>query len=133
VLIAGDALATADYDSYIGAITAKKKLWRAGTPFTCDWGAAERSARMLAELEPRVLACGHGAPMSGADLPGKLRRFAGAFPRPRHGRYVPEPAISDPERGVVSLPPAPADPMPMLAAGLAAGALLGHFVSGRKR
>jgi glyoxylase-like metal-dependent hydrolase (beta-lactamase superfamily II) len=133
VLIAGDALATADYDSYIGAITATQQLWRAGTPFTCDWSAAETSARMLADLEPQVLACGHGAPMTGTDLPAKLRQFTSSFPRPRHGRYVAEPAITDQEFGVVSLPPAPADPMPMLAAGIAAGALLGHFVSGRKR
>jgi glyoxylase-like metal-dependent hydrolase (beta-lactamase superfamily II) len=109
VLIGGDALATVDQDSYTGAITGKQQLWRAGTPFTCNWAATEASVKMLAELEPRVLACGHGTPMSAQDLPQQLRRFANTFPR------------------------APADPLPMLAAGIAAGAVLGHIVRSGKR
>src|SRR5262249_32779304 len=37
VLLAGDALATMDMDSWSGLISGKKQLSRGGTPFNCDW------------------------------------------------------------------------------------------------
>jgi hypothetical protein len=37
---------------------------------------------------------------------------------PKKGRYVPEPAVTD-QNGVVTVPPAPFDPVPVLAAGAA--------------
>jgi hypothetical protein len=33
----------------------------------------------ISELEPRVLACGHGVPMTGEQVAGQLRRFAERF------------------------------------------------------
>jgi len=131
VLLGGDALATADMDSYLGALTNSPKLWRAGTPFTCDWQAARKSAQHVAALQPEVVACGHGLPMRGPDLPAQLRHFAAGFPMPAHGRYASEPAITD-EDGIVRLPPKPSDPVPLIAAGLCVGTVLGCW-AGRRR
>jgi glyoxylase-like metal-dependent hydrolase (beta-lactamase superfamily II) len=41
-----------------------------------DWQRVKRSVCVLASLEPRVLAAGHGIPMSGALVAGNLREFA---------------------------------------------------------
>ncbi|MDP9291237.1 MAG: MBL fold metallo-hydrolase, partial [Verrucomicrobiota bacterium] len=131
VLLAGDAMATANMDSYIGAITNAQTLWRAGTPLTCDWRKARESVSKLAGLDPEVIACGHGVPMRDRDLPARFRHFAENFKPPARGRYVGEPAITD-ENGVVWLPPAPFDPVPLVAAGLIAGGALGYFASRRR-
>lgn len=126
VLLAGDALATMDMDSWSGLIGGKKQICRAGAPFNMDWEATRRSVQKLADLRPNVLACGHGIPMSDSSLAGRLENFARDFRAPRHGRYVVRPAEVD-EAGVVSLPPAPFDPVPLATAGalLLAGIALG--------
>ena len=116
VLLAGDALATMNMDSWTGLITAKKVLSRAGAPFNYDWEATRKSVLNLAELRPNIVGCGHGVPMSGGDLPDRLDRFAKRFRAPRHGRYVASSAEVD-ENGVVSLPRAPFDPVPLATAG----------------
>jgi glyoxylase-like metal-dependent hydrolase (beta-lactamase superfamily II) len=125
-LVAGDAFATMDMDSWSGLVTGRKVLARAGAPFNCDWGATQSSVQKLADLRPSVVGCGHGIPMSGEDLPERLQRFAEGFRAPRHGRYVHEPARTD-ERGVLTVPPAPFDPVPFATAGalLVAGVALG--------
>ncbi|HEY1582304.1 MAG TPA: MBL fold metallo-hydrolase [Chthoniobacterales bacterium] len=126
VLLAGDAFATMDMDSWSGLMTGKKKLARAGAPFNMDWGATQESVRRLAELRPEVVGCGHGMPMTNAELPDRLERFARRFQHPRRGRYAIRPALVD-ESGVVRLPPAPFDPVPLATAGaiLAVGIALG--------
>ena len=116
VLLAGDALATMDMDSWTGLIGGKQELSRAGAPFNMDWDATRRSVQKLAELRPNVIACGHGMPMSEEGLPDMLQRFANRLRPPRHGRYVTRPAEVD-ETGVVSLPSAPFDPVPLATAG----------------
>lgn len=113
-LIGGDALATVNYDSFIGTLTKRKEIWRAGTYATINWDQTEQSVKEIAALLPRVLACGHGIPMKGHAATRKMEAFAGNYPRPGHGRYVREPARVN-ERGVVALPPAPADPLPKIA------------------
>lgn len=127
VLLAGDAFATMDMDSWIGLISAKQVLAPGGAPFNTDWAATRASVQQLADLRPEVAACGHGIPIRGDELPSRLARFAARFKAPRHGRYVREPAITDRD-GIVSLPPAPLDPVPiatavgMFTVGLALGA-----------
>ena len=125
-LLAGDALATMNMDSWPGLVTARKVLSRAGAPFNYDWEATRRSVQKLAKLRPNVLGCGHGVPMSDGELPTRLSRFAESFVPPRRGRYVNAPATVDAE-GVVALPPAPFDPVPLATAGalLLAGVALG--------
>lgn len=127
VLLAGDAFATMNMDSWPGLITGQRRLARAGAPFNTDWDATRLSVRELAKLRPNVAGCGHGIPRCDADLPARLERFAERFRAPSRGRYVRRPARTD-ERGVVSLPPAPFDPVPfataatLIIAGIALGA-----------
>jgi len=127
VLLAGDAFATMNTDSWSGLITGKRTLARAGTPFNTDWEATRLSVKELAKLRPNVVGCGHGIPRCDADLPARLQNFSEKFRAPRSGRYVRRPARTD-EDGVVSLPPAPFDPVPfataaaLILAGVALGA-----------
>jgi len=126
VLLAGDAFATMNMDSWIGLTSARKKLSRGGAPFNLDWDATRESVQTLAALRPNVVGCGHGIPMVGETTPDRLQRFAQRFRRPRHGRYARAAAKVD-EKGVVRLPPAPFDPVPLVTAGalLLAGIALG--------
>jgi glyoxylase-like metal-dependent hydrolase (beta-lactamase superfamily II) len=118
VLLAGDALATVDADSFSGMLSRRQKISRPATPVTPDWEAAEHSVREMASLRPRLLAPGHGEPMEGHTVANDLGTFAAKFSAPVRGRYVGDPARFD-ERGVAWLPPAPPDPLPRAALGLA--------------
>jgi len=115
VILAGDALATMNMDSWSGLFTGRQRLARAGAPFTMDWEATRSSLHELANLRPNVIGCGHGIPMYDVELPERLEAFAQRFRAPRHGRYVQRPARTD-ENGVVDLPPAPFDPVPLATA-----------------
>lgn len=136
VLLAGDAFATMNMDSWSGLVTGKQALSRAGAPFNTDWEATRLSVKELANLHPNVAGCGHGIPRRDAALPARLQRFAERFRAPRHGRYVRRPARTD-ESGIVSLPPAPFDPVPfataaaLIVAGVALGA--GYLDEQRRR
>ena len=123
-LIAGDAIATMNLDSFFAIATKAQRVSRPPTPITCDWKMARESVRMLASLKPFTIACGHGVPMTGAEATRQLAALAREFPTPRHGRYVLEPARTN-ENGIVYLPPKPADPLPKIAAGVGAAALTG--------
>ncbi len=115
VLLAGDAVATMNMDSWPGLVFGKQVLARAGAPFNTDWDATRASVKAMAELRPNVIGCGHGIPISDPDLPARMARFATRFRAPRHGRYVRQAARAD-ETGVVALPPAPFDPVPFATA-----------------
>jgi glyoxylase-like metal-dependent hydrolase (beta-lactamase superfamily II) len=136
VLLAGDAFATMNMDSWSGLVTGRKTLARAGAPFNTDWEATRLSVKELAKLRPNVVGCGHGIPRCDAELAARLERFADNFRRPRHGRYVRRAARTD-EHGIVSLPAAPFDPVPfatagaLILAGMALGA--GYFGDRRRR
>lgn len=123
VLLAGDAFATMNMDSWKGLITGRQVLARAGAPFNCDWQATRESVEKLARLQPNIIGSGHGVPISSPDLPVRMARFAESFRPPRRGRYVRQPAEVD-EHGIVALPRAPFDPIPFAtAAGLIAGGI----------
>jgi glyoxylase-like metal-dependent hydrolase (beta-lactamase superfamily II) len=126
VLLAGDAFATMDMDSWPGLVTGRQRLARAGAPFNCDWQATRSSVERLAQLRPNVVGCGHGIPISEDDIANRLARFAERFRSPRHGRYVRRPAQTDHE-GVVALPRPPFDPVPFATAAalLVTGIVLG--------
>ncbi|RYX81963.1 MBL fold metallo-hydrolase [bacterium] len=131
VLLAGDALCTADMDSVVGMTTLKPTQFaRGGTPFVPDWKEMKHSVGKLADLEPATVGAGHGHPMTGGDVPQQLRDFFHNFKAPEHGRYVGEPAKTD-ETGVTFLPSAPPDSLPRnmaigALAGAAAFAILGR-------
>jgi len=134
VLLAGDAFATMDMDSWSGLISGQQVLARAGAPFNADWEATRLSVKKLAELRPNVVGCGHGIPMSDSDLSARVERYAERFRAPRCGRYARRAAQTD-ENGVVSVPPAPFDPVPFATAGalMLAGLALGAGYFDRER
>ena len=85
VLIAGDAVATFDLDSWVAQVTRERVLARPPAPFNIDWSAAGRSVRRLAELEPVVIAAGHGRAIGGHQLAAALAELAEHFPSPPPG------------------------------------------------
>jgi glyoxylase-like metal-dependent hydrolase (beta-lactamase superfamily II) len=124
-LLAGDAFATEDMDSWTGMLTMQQKVSRAGAPFNCDWNATRDSVKKLAALRPKAVGCGHGAPISEQDnslLADDLEIFAEEFPLPEHGRYANQPAQTD-ERGVLFVPPPAPDPFLPIAAGASLAAM----------
>ncbi len=80
VLITGDALVTVDLNSFWGFL-----LWAlqqnrqrvSGPPWYSTWNrrATKESVAALARLEPRVLAPGHGVPMTGKGIARELHAF----------------------------------------------------------
>jgi glyoxylase-like metal-dependent hydrolase (beta-lactamase superfamily II) len=80
VLIAGDAALTVDLNSVGGVLLGRRRI--AGPPryTTWDWQMARRSLWVLADLEPQVLAPGHGRPLT-AGTAAALHALA--QPRPR--------------------------------------------------
>lgn len=120
-LVAGDAVVTTNQASVYAVLTQHEELHGPPAYFTIDWGAAHRSVEAIASLEPTLLATGHGVPMRGDHVAAALAELARDFDhraRPRRGRYVEHPAVTD-EHGVVALPP------PVHPAGVRWGVLTG--------
>jgi glyoxylase-like metal-dependent hydrolase (beta-lactamase superfamily II) len=76
VLMTGDALVTVNISSIRGLLVKKPGL--SGPPWYVTWDRplAKKAISTLAELEPLVVASGHGEPLSGPDLPEKVRALA---------------------------------------------------------
>jgi glyoxylase-like metal-dependent hydrolase (beta-lactamase superfamily II) len=109
VLLAADAFATMNLDSWSAYLTREREFSRPSPPFTFDWGTAHRSIEKLADLEPRVVAAGHGLAMTGDHVAYQLRDFTASFTPPRRGRYVASLPVAD-EDSVEKLPPPLPDP-----------------------
>ena len=108
-LLAGDAVATMNMDSYVEMVTKQQDFAPAGRRSSATGTNTARSVEALAALEPgRWLRARH--PMGGRRGGGRAGSvLRGIFPRrPRALRA--EPAHTD-ERGVDSLPPRPSDPV----------------------
>jgi glyoxylase-like metal-dependent hydrolase (beta-lactamase superfamily II) len=136
-LIAGDAFCTVDQNSMTDTLSQRQKVSIPPPYYTCDWKAAERSVKKLAELRPKLLAAGHGIPMRGAQATTELRALANNFAdaAPQDGRYVRESARTD-ETGIVYLPPPVADPVKigaLIAAGFAGAVGAGMLIRNRRR
>lgn len=109
VLIAGDAFVTTKAESAYSVLRQTKKISGPPKYFTYDWAAAQISLNKLAELEPEIVATGHGQPMRGTEMRNSLNKLSWKFEEkavPKHGRYVGEPAIVD-EEGVKFIPDRP--------------------------
>ena len=136
-LLAGDALATMDLDSWTQQAIRERKACRPATPFTPDWPSAHDSVRRLADLEPNVAAAGHGLPMTGRHVAADVAELAASLRPPEHGRYVPAPAAYGPDGAVVAVPPPEPDPLPRnlaLAAVATVGlGVLGYVLASRDR
>ena len=89
VLICGDALATVELNGPLSLLAPKPGL--SGPPWcsTWDWGKAQAALLQLAELEPFVLACGHGPPMIGAGTASALRNFVAELVPPTAAPVIP--------------------------------------------
>jgi hypothetical protein len=118
VLLAADAIATMNLDSWSSYFTRRRELSRPSPPFTFDWETARESIEKLADLEPKVVAAGHGLPIAGDRVASELRSFIECFTPPRRGRYVGSPPVAD-EEGVEELPPSVPDPYARRFAGAA--------------
>jgi len=98
VLIAGDAFVTTMQESLLSVATQKKYVCGPPKYFTPDWGAAARSVKELAALEPNVIATGHGQAMYGDLARKELHKLSREFWKwgiPATGRYVKEAAVFD--------------------------------------
>jgi glyoxylase-like metal-dependent hydrolase (beta-lactamase superfamily II) len=79
-LLAADAFCTTKPESFFQASIAQKpELHGPPSYFTSDWASARESVRLLAELQPLVVAPGHGQPIAGADVPSLLQQLAQRF------------------------------------------------------
>jgi len=79
-LIAGDAFCTTKPESFFdAALTQPAELHGPPAYFTSDWGAARMSVARLAELNPLIVAPGHGQPLRGLNLPQELQDLARRF------------------------------------------------------
>ncbi|MGY1735757.1 MBL fold metallo-hydrolase [Geodermatophilus sp. SYSU D00684] len=81
VLVTGDAVVTVDLGSPAGLLLGRRRP--AGPPWYTTWDrpAARRSIAALAALGPRVVAPGHGEPLTG-DAAGVLAALAGEDAEP---------------------------------------------------
>jgi glyoxylase-like metal-dependent hydrolase (beta-lactamase superfamily II) len=131
VVIAGDAITTTRQDHAFAVAVQREELNGPPSYFTIDWTKARRSVQTLASLQPTLLAAGHGTPLHGpvtSDLHALAREFDQRA-RPRRGRYVGTPAVTD-EQGVVSLPPPPRSAVVRwgMLSGVAAAAFAGTWM-----
>ncbi|RYF85622.1 MAG: MBL fold metallo-hydrolase, partial [Chitinophagaceae bacterium] len=106
-LLSGDAFVSTNQASVFSVATQREEIMGPPTYFTTDWGAAQKSVQLLANLEPEHAGTGHGKPLHGAYLKKGLKLMAEHFnyiSKPDDGRYVRQAVVSD-EQGIVKLPP----------------------------
>lgn len=115
-LIAGDAIVTTKQESVQAVMSQRRELHGPPMYFTPDWKAASKSVAALADLEPEIVATGHGEPLQGASMRADLHALSRDFDlraKPRHGRYVTRPAEAN-QTGIVSAPPEMSELVPEL-------------------
>jgi glyoxylase-like metal-dependent hydrolase (beta-lactamase superfamily II) len=80
VLLAGDAFCTTKPESFFESTVAQNPEMH-GPPayFTSDWTRAGQSVSRLAQLDPLVVAPGHGKPIAGSQVAEELKRLARDF------------------------------------------------------
>jgi glyoxylase-like metal-dependent hydrolase (beta-lactamase superfamily II) len=131
VLIAGDAFVTTKQESALSVMLQTKELSGPPRYFTCNWTQASASVQKLAELDPEVVATGHGPAMRGSEMRRSLHNLADHFKElamPSHGRYVHEPALVN-EQGVQYVPPNNSYGLILKFAGLTAAAIVAFLVT----
>jgi glyoxylase-like metal-dependent hydrolase (beta-lactamase superfamily II) len=79
VLIAGDAILTVNLNSLWDLLMNRHRVSGPAYILTWNWQIAKESVVVLATLEPRVLACGHGIVMMGSGTANELRAFSDRF------------------------------------------------------
>ena len=135
LLLAGDAFVTTNQESAFSVMMQNTVMHGPPKYFTYNWGSAERSVKMLADLEPEIAATGHGKPMAGEELRQALHHLADNFRElaiPHSGRYVEEPALVNYD-GVQYTPPAHNRKLLLTIAGITTAAVVGFFVAKNRR
>lgn len=133
VLLAGDAVGTANFERWRSVLSPRTEIWRGESPYICNWKQAESSVRLLARLQPEVLLCSHGPPVAGRAVAQQLGAFAERYPVPADGRYVRTGCRFD-EGGKLVIPPPPVDSLLVFGAGLVSGILIDRSLqAGRRR
>jgi glyoxylase-like metal-dependent hydrolase (beta-lactamase superfamily II) len=130
-LIAGDAFSTTRPESAISALNFIKKLSGPPKYFTTDWAMAAQSVRKLYDLEPRVVATGHGYSMRGQEFTKQFKNLVDNFETlaiPESGRYVQLPAVAD-GNGTEYVPPMPASLKVSIAVVALASITAGFFIA----
>ncbi|ACB74057.1 MBL fold metallo-hydrolase [Opitutus terrae] len=92
LLISGDAVISTRQESALAVWRQTREVRPPPAYFTHDWPAAYRSMLRLRQLNPAVLASGHGQPLSGESWLRELDQLLADFPHrglPPRGRYVP--------------------------------------------
>lgn len=131
LLIAGDAFVTTKQESAISVMRQSKEVSGPPKYFTYNWTSAGTSVRALADLNPEIVATGHGKPMHGVEMRRSLHNLANRFEQlavPSTGRYVGDPALVNGE-GVQYIPPANTSNMLLKVAGLTAAAVVGFLLT----
>jgi glyoxylase-like metal-dependent hydrolase (beta-lactamase superfamily II) len=135
VLLAGDAFVTTKQESAFSIMLQQRELNGPPKYFTYNWVSAERSVKLLANLEPEIAATGHGKPMAGEELRNSLHYLADNFAEeavPSKGRYVNDPALVNQE-GVQYTPPPATRKLLLTAAGISGAILLGFLLVQKNR
>ena len=134
VLIAGDAIVTTMSESLMSIALQKKYVSGPPKYFTPDWGSATQSVKLLNDLQPNVIATGHGPSMYGMEARRELNKLVREFWKwgiPASGRYVKEPAEFD-ENGIpVYIPDANRSMLKKIA--VAAGLLVIGYILFKQR
>jgi glyoxylase-like metal-dependent hydrolase (beta-lactamase superfamily II) len=92
-LITGDAIVTVDLNSFWGFLLWGLRINKqrvSGPPWYSTWNrqAAKESVAILARLEPRVLASGHGVPMTGDGTARGLHAFNDHYSGQAAGKHA---------------------------------------------
>ena len=106
LLVAGDAFVTTSQESALAVMMQKKKISRPPAYFTYDWDTAYDSVEKLVQLNPEIVATGHGRPMQGEEMRSGLQHLYEHFydeSVPDNGRYIQDPAVAD-ASGVIYVP-----------------------------
>ena len=106
-MITGGAIVTTKQESARSIMFQTPELTGPPKYYTYDWKAASDSVKRLADLNPSLIAPGHGKPMSGEQMKNDLQDLAEHFNElavPKHGRYLEKPAVAD-ETGIIYVPP----------------------------
>ena len=85
VLIAGDAILTVNLNSLWDLLLNRHRVSGPMYILTWNWQIAKESVAVLAALEPRVLACGHGIAMMGSETAYELHAFSDRFSVSKRG------------------------------------------------
>jgi len=130
VLIAGDAFVTTMQESSTAVMLQTLEVNGPPKYFTYDWDSSQRSVKLLATLEPSLVATGHGVPMEGDKMRQALHDLADHFSEkavPGSGGYLDDPALVNFE-GVQYVPPPANRKLIFSAVAIAAAAVTGFLL-----